>query len=118
MQVWVPWVSAVFGASQYELLLAAFLENMAEPCSFKPKQAPPVPVGRRPPPVPPQPQVACPDRLLLYFPALLVSTCMQHATSLLVLEGGCEGPTPSAEAAMLRRCWAWTVQCRRCGRWR
>jgi hypothetical protein len=58
MQISVPWVSAVFGASQYELLLAAFLENLAEPCSFGPKQAPPIPVGRRPPPVPPQPQVA------------------------------------------------------------
>ena len=68
-QVWVPWVSAVFGTLQYELLLGACLENMAERGSFAPRQPPRVPVGRRPPPAPPQPEVTCPPACRHWEPA-------------------------------------------------
>ncbi len=52
-QVWLPWAAAVYGEVQHQLLLAVLCENAAEPCSFGP-QAPPT-VGRKLPPLPPQP---------------------------------------------------------------
>jgi hypothetical protein len=55
MQVWLPWVRAVFGELQYELVLAALWENAAEPPTFAPCPPPYNPIGQPLPPMPPEP---------------------------------------------------------------
>ncbi|KAK9808775.1 hypothetical protein WJX72_003363 [[Myrmecia] bisecta] len=56
VQIWFPWVSAVFGEAQYSLLMAIIWSNMAEACSFGPKPKLWHPIGKALPPQPPQPE--------------------------------------------------------------
>ena len=45
-QVTVPWVEAVYGAVQHDLLMAVLLENLYEPGRLCPPAVPLIPVGQ------------------------------------------------------------------------
>ena len=46
LQVTTPWVEAVYGAVQHDLLMAVLLENMYEPGRLCPSAEPLIPVGQ------------------------------------------------------------------------
>lgn len=60
----MPGVDATFGCVEFELLMGIIWENMEEPCSFGPLPRPSIPIGRRLPPVGPQPEALGVDRTI------------------------------------------------------
>lgn len=89
----MPGVDATFGCVEYELLMGIIWENMEEPCSFGPQSRPAIPIGRRLPPVGPQPEALGVDRSVL--PVWQVEVCVG---AIGVAVGGVPHPSPAASS--------------------